>query len=647
MFPFAYPRANRALAALSLFLLSTTTAFTADASSELAEMPEIVISATKLPTPENQVGSSITVITAEDIEKKQLRTLPDLLRDVPGLNVVQTGGPGGTTSVFMRGTNANHTKMLVDGIDVSDPSYGSFDLAHLLTMDIERVEVLRGPQSGLYGSDAIGGVINIITKEGKGPPHVTAQVEGGSFGTFNQSAGVSGSIDNLSYGFDFGHFRSTNTPVTPLDLLAPSEKRNDDEYDNKSLSLRLKDRLTDNFDVGLTAMYVDTALLFTGDDFTVFPSVPQVQHSESDTRQLFTRGTAHLALFDGRFDQTLGLGYTDFRRRDIAPPTDIGDPTYNRGDRVKLDWQGNVKIIDGETLVVGAEHQIDQIRNSPVSAQTTNDAGYLELQSAFGDRLFNSFSLRHDSNDRFGDVTTYHFAPSFLITETDTRLKGSVGTGFKGPSLVDLFVSFPAFNFFANPDLKPEESFGWDLGFEQSFKQAKVEFGATWFHNDIDNLIDNNASFTSLINVTKAETYGLESFVSWQPIDMLKLRADYTYTTAENEITGQELLRRPKHKVSVNADWQVTDALSLDGTLIYLGSRIDGNRDFSVPRLTMNGYTAVNIAGSYDLGDGLTAFARAENLFDRQYQDPDGFMRPGIGAYGGLRISFDALGASL
>ena len=188
----------------------------------------VVVSPTTLPTPTTENASSVTVITGAEMEAKQQRTVPDALADVPGLNVVQTGGPGGQTSVFIRGTNSNEVKVLIDGIDVSDPSNpnGSFDFGQLLTGDIARIEVLRGPQSGLYGSDAIGGVISITTKNGEGPPKVTATVDGGSFGTFNQKASLSGSQDIFNYVFNIQHFQSTDTPVTPLNQLAPGEQQN-------------------------------------------------------------------------------------------------------------------------------------------------------------------------------------------------------------------------------------------------------------------------------------------------------------------------------------------------------------------------------------------------------------------------------------
>jgi vitamin B12 transporter len=603
-------------------------------------LPPIVVGATRLPTPEDQLGSSVTVITAEDIERKQQRTLPDVLQDVPGLNLVQTGGPGGAASVFMRGTNANHTKVLVDGIDVSDPSStdGSFDFSQILAADIQRVEVLRGPQSGLYGSEAIGGVINIITKTGSGPPKLHASIEGGSFGTFNQTAGASGSVARFSYALDVAHFHSGATQTTPTDLVVPGRPLNFDAYDNVSYAAKFGAAITDKLDLGVVTRYVETGLRSTADDGVG----PEGTPSDNDNRELFTRGTAHLVSFDGILDQTLGVAYTNYRRRSEDPNSTPPDPSVFRGDRVKLDWQGNIKLTETQVLTLGAEHQLDAINDSsPVQAGMTNDAGFIQLQSSFGERFFNAISLRYDDNDRFGGKATYRVAPAYLIPETATKLKGSVGTGFKAPTLDQLFDSLPAFNFFANPNLVPETSLGYDLGVEQGLFAKRVALGATYFHNDIKNLIDFNDSFTSTVNVGRATTWGAETFVSYDPWDELKLRADYTYTIAENDITNQPLNRRPKHKASLNADWQVTRDMTLTATVLYLGSWIDVNRSGSASGLTANGYTLVNLAGAYDIGHGVTAFARVNNLLDRQYQDPLGFQRPGLGVFAGLRVAFD------
>jgi vitamin B12 transporter len=643
MFRDTEPAARRhALVALLLsssLALRAPAALAQDETSPADEaLPRIIVSATRLPTPEDEVASSVTLIAAADIDARQARTLPDILQTVPGLNVVQIGGAGGTTSLFMRGTNSNHVKILVDGIDVSDPSTpgDTFDLAHLLLADIDRIEVLRGPQSGLYGSDAIGGAVYIVTKTGAGPLAATATLEGGSFGTFNETGSVSGASGGSNYAFNVDHFRSTDTPVTPLDLLPAAQRRNDDSYDNRTFSTKLGTQLADNLDVALVAHYIDATLHFTGDNFNVFPSVPDATRSEHDSQQLFTRASAHWALFEGRFDETLGVGYTRDHTSDLSPDS---SPTYSRGHRLKIDWQGNITLATGEVLILGAEHQRDAIEQSPISAQMTTDAGFAQLQSSFGNRFFDTVSVRYDDNDRFGGKTTYRLAPEFVVTETGTTFKGSVGSGFKSPTLNQLFVNFPDFDFFANPHLKPESSVGYDLGFEQALLEKKLCFGMTYFHNHIHDLIDDNSTFTSDANVDRASTYGFENFIAYAPIARLLMRADYTYTLAQDDILREELLRRPKVKASFAATWQASDALAFATTVLYVGPWIDGNRDFTIPRLAAGGYATTNLAATYVLSRNLSLFGRINNLFDRRYEDPVGFDRPGFGVFAGIKAT--------
>lgn len=624
----------------SFVLAVFASGFAGLANAELEDLPDtIVVTATRIPTPEQQIGSSVTVVTADDIFARQLQTLPEVLRQIPGLNVIQTGGPGGQTSVFMRGTNSNHTKVLVDGIDVSDPSNsgGAFDFGSMLTQDIQKVEILRGPQSGLYGSDAIGGVINIITKSGSGPAQFNAGIESGSFDTFNQAAGLSGSLDRFHYAATLSHFHSGATPVTPLDLLAPGERRIDDYDDNFTTSTKLGFDVTNNFDLGLVARYTDTHLRITGENEDNFPAdFPDSAQSTNDTLQTYVRATAHLLAFDGKFEQTLGAAYSNIKSSDFAPETARSDAF---GERVKFDWQGNIQLAASEKLVLGAEHQRDEI-TAPISAGTSIESGYAELQSGFGDRLFDTVSVRYDENDRFGGKVTYRFAPAYLIPESGTKLKASVGTGFKAPTLNQLFQSFPDFDFFANPNLKPESSLGWDAGFEQSFAGGELRFGATYYHNSIKNLIADSADFTTDINVGRAVTDGVESFIAYRPMQSLTFRLDYTYTEAVDEIAHLELLRRPKHKGSLNAAWQATSRLSFNATLLSVGSWVDGNRDFSVPRLNAPGYTTVDVAAAYELNGHLSIYGRVTNLLDRHHEDPVGFLQPSIGAFAGIKTKF-------
>lgn len=607
--------------------------------AQIVDLPQIVVGATRVPTPESELGTSVTIITAEEIAAKQQRTLPAALLDVPGLNVVQTGSPGGITSVFIRGTNANQTKVFIDGIDVSDPSSpnGAFDFAHVLAFDLTRVEVLRGPQSGLYGSDAIGGVINIVTDAGEGPTRVRGSLEGGSFGTLNQTAKVGGSTDSLSYFFGFGHFHVGATPVTPQALIPPGRAFNPDSYDNRTFSLRLGAKLGDQFDIGLASRAIETTLYSTSDDFLG----PESLRSRNTTRQLFTRGFAHMTLFDGRLDQTLGLAYTSSDRGFLDPNSPPITPSLFGGQRIKLDYLGNLHVVDGQVLTFGAEREEDRVDSSSrFSARNGYTAGFAQLQSNIAERLFNAVSVRYDANDQFGGKATYRIAPALLVPETGTKFKTSLGTGFKAPSLSQLYEDFPAFDFFGNPNLRPETSTGLDAGIEQSLAEGHVAVGATYFANRIANLIETNDTFTSYTNIGMARAYGLESFMSLAPWEGFSVRADYTYTVAKNEITQKDLLRRPRDKVSLSATLQATSELLLSATLVYVGPWRDIDRDGSRSGLLADGYTIVNLAASHDFGHGVTAFARIDNLLDRRYQNPVGFQRPGLGVIGGIDVQF-------
>ena len=612
----------------------------AAANTELEDGPDtIVVTATRIPTPELQVASSISVITADDIAMREIQTLSDVLKDAPGLNVIQTGGPGGQTSVFMRGTNSNHTKVLVDGIDVSDPSSptGTFDFGQFPSQDIQKVEILRGPQSGLYGSDAIGGVINIITRSGSGPAQFHAGAEAGSFDTFNQTGGVSGSQDGFHYAANVEHLHSGETPVTPLDLLAPGERRIDDYYDNITGSTKLGFDVTEHFDLGLVARYTDSHLRLTGENEDNYPAdFPDSAQSENDTRQYYTRATGHLISFGGGLEQTLGVAYSNIKSYETSPENPESDFF---GSRIKVDWQGNIRLAADQSLVLGAEHQRDEM-TVPLSASTTIDSGYTELQSNIADAFFNTLSVRYDDNDRFGGKVTYRVAPAYVIQETGTKFKASVGTGFKAPTLSQMFQNFPDFDFFANPNLKPESSVGYDVGVEQAVLNDSVRFGVTYFRNNIKNLIDDNADFTTYVNVGRAVTQGAESFVSYQPLKELSVRLDYTFTQAMDDVLHEELLRRPKHKGDLATTWRPTDRLSLSATVLAVGSWIDGNRDFSIPRLTAAGYTTMDLAAGYDLTSHLNVYGRITNLFDRHYENPVGFLQPSIGAFAGIKTRF-------
>ncbi|OYW32624.1 MAG: hypothetical protein B7Z41_07805 [Rhizobiales bacterium 12-66-7] len=581
----------------------------ADGASQSIDLPEVVVSATGIPTPANQVASSVSVVTAEDIDRQQLRTVPQVLQSLPGLNVVQTGGPGGQTSVFIRGTNSNHVKVLVDGIDAGNPSTpnGAFDFGQLLATDLARIEVLRGPQSGLYGSDAIGGVISITTKKGEGPAKVFGFVEGGALGTFNQAAALSGSTEKVGYSFNVTHFSSTEIPVTPPGIVPPGYPINANAYDNWTYSTRLDFQMSDAFAVNFVARYIDSRLAYTPDVYPppLYEGLPAAERSTSLASMFFTKGEGVWTALDGALNTTFGVSAMTSSNPTTGPNTSVNGQ-YDTG-------------------------------------------AYAELQGKLGDRFFGAANIRFDSDDTFGDHSTYRLAPGFLIPETGTTLKGSYGTGFKAPSLYQLYAPY-----YGNAELKPEESTGYDIGFEQEAFGGRVTFGATYFHNDITNLISYDPVTYQNVNISSATTQGAETFVAFAVTDRLKLRVDYTYTEVVGYMpadtsfgaacapltdTSCTPLRRPNNKVSVTADWNPTDQLNLSAALIYASAWWDIVR-FTSDYIDQPGYTVVNVAANYALTKQATLFGRIDNLFDQTYQNPNGFLAPGFGAYGGLKFTY-------
>jgi len=604
---------------------------------------DIVISPTGTAQSVEQTASSVTVITAKEIEAHQRRTLPDVLKSVPGLNVVQTGGPGGQTSIFMRGTNSNHTKVLIDGIDASDPSTPNrtFDFGQMLASDIERVEILRGPQSGLYGADALGGVILIYTKKGKGPPKVTTAVEGGSFGTFNQAASISGGTDRYNYSVNITHYRADDIPVTPFDLLLPGERRFSNRFDNWTYSTKLGIDLTRDVTVNLIARYTDGSLHFTGDTYDPFTysSHPSNYQSASEVDDFYSRGEVVWRALDGDLTSYFGINYSNAQTQNVD--RDLGN-SYYQGDRIKYDWRSVMKIAPGYTIVTGAEHQNEQFTGPDVFAEEWNNGVFAELQSEVFRNVFVTANIRFDDNENFGGHTTWRVAPAYIIEATGTKIKGSIGTAFKAPSLSQRFQDYPSSFFYGNPNLKPEESTGYDAGFEQAVLHGRAQFGATYFNNDITGLIqstyDPSTFISTLINIGKAKTEGVEAFVSADLTDNLRARIDYTYTEATNEDTGEWLLRRPRNKASLSLGWTPTEKLLLSGSVLYYGDSLDIDRS-TFANVILPSFTVVNIAADYKLTDNMSVYGRVDNLFDHHYEIPDGFLATGIGVFGGIRFT--------
>lgn len=307
--------------------------------------------------------------------------------------------------------------------------------------------------------------------------------------------------------------------------------------------------------------------------------------------------------------------------------------------RIKYDWHSVVELARGNNLIFGAEQQTERIETTGFAAENGNKAGFIELQSEFAKRFFLVTNIRNDHNDQFGEHATYRVAPALIVPVSETKLKASYGTAFKAPTLSELYQNFPDFGFFGNPNLKPEQSEGYDVGFEQPFFNDRFRFVSTYFHNSITNLITSNATFTSYANVNLATTDGTESFISVQITERFGIRADYTFTRAVDAGTGLQPLRRPKEKWSATATWMPIDPLTLSATMLHVSDWRDVTRDGSVSGITAPGYTLVNLRGDYAINDRIKVFARVDNLFNVHYQNPTGFLAPGLGVFGEIRMA--------
>ncbi len=614
------------------------------------ELPNMVVTATRTETPENEVASSMTVITAEDISAKHLTTAADALRTVPGVDVIRSGGPGQPTAVYLRGANANHTLVLVDGVEMNDPSStdGSFDFANLQTDNIERIEVLRGAASAIYGSDAMGGVINVITKKGKGSAKFTGTAEGGSYDTWKTTGAVSGSTERVNYSLNASRLETAGFSTADQAM----GNVNPNGHANTTVSGSSGIKVTDNLDLGATLRY--------NEGKTSYDDCGGVNCDNTGNyntfNELFTRGFGHLKLFDGLWEQTLGAAYSRTDRSNVnvfspASPNSFNSASANLGEKVKLDYQNIFNIHKSNIVTLGVEEEADSLSSSSASpdpygynasipVKTMNTVStYLQDQIKLFDRSFTTLGVRYDDNNRFGGHETWRVNELYNIKETGTRLKGNYGTGFKAPSLNQLYDTIYGSG---NPNLKPETSVNWDAGLEQDLYRKKITTSVSYFNNNFNNLIQflSVPPYTNN-NVSRAKTSGVETFMEMRPLTDLTLRSTYTYTQSLDMVTNNQLLHRPKNKASFDADYQFLEKAHIHFNVLMVGQKADtAYISYSSVPVTIASYTLLNLAGSYDVNKHLQVFGRIDNLLNKQYQEIYGYGTSGVAGYGGVKVSY-------
>lgn len=634
-------------------LLSTSLATSAAQAQSLpatVNVPVVVITAERNETDIQRVGSAITIVSGEDIARRNPTSLVDVLREVPGVDITETGGPGATTSVRLRGANTGQTLVLIDGIRVNDPSGvgGEFDFSNLVPAAVERIEVLRGPQSALYGSDAIGGVINIITKRGRETPEAALQIEGGRYGTVNGSGAVSGAVGPWSYALSGGAQRSDGfsrfgSRIPALEAqFGPLER---DGFDRFGGYGRFGYDAKQGFRLDFGAL---TTTLNSAYD-AAFGSVPDTPSSlRQRLHQVY--GKADLDSFDGVLTQSLTAyaNRTDRAYNDIsfdgaaAPRTTFFTTSRFVGDRLGIEYQARLKLAQFGSLIAGAKTEREEssgstqdflpvqgrIIASPPGGQTTN-AVFGLWQIPVDDRLNISVGGRLDDVTGIGTFATWRTTAAYFISETGTKFRASAGTGAKAPSLFQRLDPT-----FGNTRLSPETSFSFDGGVDQSLLDGRINLSVTGFSNEFQNLIDFDFATNRYINIASARTNGVEFGLDAEIIDRyLRLKVAYTYLSAIDTVTKLTLARRPGDVARFSVVIKPTEELTIEPSVLVVSQRFNspGESDRLAP------YVRLDLRADYQLDKHWNIYVRGDNITNRRYEEALSYGVTGAAFYAGLK----------
>jgi vitamin B12 transporter len=615
-----------------------------------SEHHEIVVTATRLEVPAREVASSVTVISSEDLERLKKISVLEVLRDVLGVSVTQNGGQGETASVFLRGANSEHTLVLLDGIELNDPinPSRSADLAHIYLENIDRIEIIRGPQSPLFGSDALGGIINIITKKGEGKPRLTLASTGGSYGTLAGQAGISGSSKKVNYSFGLSRFGTQG--ISAADSTFPGNSEID-SYRNLTFCGQAGLTLRDNLEINLIARSVraKTDIDNFGGPYGDDPNNIQ------DYRSYFIKGEFRGLFLKNRWEQKLAIGVVDSRRSndnpaDKAHPLESENGLF-KSRLVKLDWQNNFFLLPSNTVTMGVEYEMEEGESnyfaeglwgsslSSFARKKATMAGiYVQDYIRFADRFFATIGLRLDHHSRAGESATYRLAPAYIFKPTGTKIRASAGTAFKAPSLYQLYAPGTFLGPIGNKNLRPEKSLGWDAGIEQPLFGGRMRLEAGYFHNDFENLI--NFDFTQgYTNIGKAVSKGVEIELEGRLNQLLFLRASYTHLEAKDKITGVALLRRPRDMFAATLGVSFSEKWMASVCYDFVGKRED-LEFWSWPSrtVTLPPYSLLNGLLSYDLSSNVQVFGRLDNILAEKYETVYGYGTLGLSAQAGVKI---------
>ncbi len=619
-------------------------------ASAAAGPDDIVVTAVRVPVEADRLASAVSILDKQAIDAAQTIIVSDLLLTTPSVSLTRNGGFGTATSVRIRGAEADQTVVVIDGVKLNDPSSsgGGFNFANLMTGDISRIEVLRGPQATLWGSQAIGGVVSISTAQPETPLGGSVDIEAGSRDTVNARAGIGGKTDRLSWRVAAGTFTTDG-----ISAISPEnggfEK---DGYTNRTASGRLEWTIVDNVTLDLRGYYA----LGRADFDSSFgdPDTPEYTRSE----EWLGYAGLNVDLLDGRFRNRIAYSRTNIDRMNRDPR--LAEPvTFDaRGRNQRFEYQGSYTFAPGWEAVFGAEHERSRMRTA--SPPFSFDGGKADLTSVYGQLsimpvagLSLTGSVRHDDHDTFGGKSSFSGGAAWTILDGATVLRANYGEGFKAPTLYQLFSEY------GNQALAPETARGWEAGVEQRFLDNRIILSATYYERTTRDLIgfescwglDNPgplcfAPGTGLPrsgyyrNISRAEARGVE-VTGLATLGDLTLSGNFSWTDAEDRsadpfLHGNKLPRRPKHMANAAATYVWQGGISTAVAVRWADKAFDDAFNNRV----LDDYTLVDLRAEVPLGRGVSLFGRVENLFDENYETASRYGTLGRSYYAGLRGRF-------
>jgi vitamin B12 transporter len=604
---------------------AATTSSTTTPPNVTGIQPIIVTAATRTAQPVDTTATSTTVITHDQIGDQQYARVDDALASVPGLAVVTSGAPGQVTSVFTRGTNSDQTLLTIDGRRQAPDFSNFYDFTNLTFDNIEQVEVVRTPASSLQGGNAIGGVINLVTQSGKGvAPEGSVAFEGGSFQTYRGIADSRGQIDDFDYSVGFSRQDSTFP-------------RPDDAYHDNTYRGNFGYQIEPNIYVDLQSSYVAWR---TGDPSEeTFPDSTASLFRE--TWNLSPRLTANVTDF-----WTTTVYYNRTQQRQVADDPEEFSHDRSQVDYDAADWQNDLQIAHNWKITAGIQYDndhawdYDNIANRrDIAANISSIGGYVQSQWQPVTGLNVISSGRYDDYSNFNGAFSWRQGVAYTTPVTATVLHASVSQAYVTPTIDDLYS--PGFFGFGvgNPNLKPETDLGWEIGADQPFLDNRLTASATYFHNDLRNLIEDAGSSFDPVNIGHATTEGVELGLTAKPIDPLTLNLNYTYLDARDDVTDMRLLRRPHDSFNFTASWKPIAPLTIGLGGSWVAARVDADEETGLP-VNAPDYFVMRGSVTYQVNPNVSVWVRGENITNVSYQPALGFPALGAGGYGGVKFTF-------